>query len=169
VRLLTLDDPRVFDLASDWLSREENYKWLDFGHGVQKLSPASLKIMAQRDIHELRAFTDEDGVTPIGVVGLSNIDRRFRTGSPWCVLGDKRRAGKGDTTRAVGRILDFGFRELSLVSAFAWTLEINAPAIRLMERLGFRFIGRLRRCHAIDGVHYDRLLYDILPEELREV
>jgi RimJ/RimL family protein N-acetyltransferase len=167
MKLLRLDDPQVFDLAARWLSLEENYRWLDFGSGVQKVSPVSLKVMAQRNIHELRVFTASDDTTPIGVVGLSNIDRRFRTGEPWCVLGDKSRAGKRNTTMAVAMILELGFGELGLCSAFAWTLEINTPAIRLMERLNFRYVGRRRRCHYIDGVAYDRLLYDVLPEELQ--
>lgn len=169
MKLLRLDEPRIFDLAAEWLSRPENYKWLDFGNGVQKLSPVSLKIMTQREIHELRVFTADDEETPIGLVGLSNIDRNFKTGSPWCVLGEKSYSAKGYPTRAVSKILSLGFQELGLRSVMAWTLEINAPAIQLMTRINFRFVGRLRKCHRIDGVAYDRLLFDMLAEEHKEI
>ena len=33
------------------------------------------------------------------------------------------------------------------------------------EDLGFRYIGRQRQCHVIDGRAYDRLLFDLLAEE----
>jgi RimJ/RimL family protein N-acetyltransferase len=49
-----------------------------------------------------------------------------------------------------------------------WVAEGN-PSLRLVERLGFRFVGRQRRCHYIDGRPHDRLLYDLLASEHREL
>jgi hypothetical protein len=43
------------------------------------------------------------------------------------------------------------------------------PSIRTIERLGFRFVGRQRQCHTIDGRPYDRLLFDLLASEHREL
>jgi RimJ/RimL family protein N-acetyltransferase len=43
------------------------------------------------------------------------------------------------------------------------------PSLRTIERLGFRFIGRQRQCHYIDGRLYDRLLFDLLASEHREL
>lgn len=168
MRLLRLDNGPIIETASRWLSAKENYKWLDFGNGVQWLDPVALKIMAQRSIHEIRVFTDEDNA-PIGIVGLSNIDRNFKSATPWCVLGDKRQAGAGYTTRAVSKILGLGFKDLGLHTVLAWTLECNHPAIGLLQRLRFRFIGRHRECHRIDGRLVDRLLFDLLAREYEEV
>jgi hypothetical protein len=50
-------DTSTFKLVAEWMTRKENYQWLDFGNGHQILSPVSLKIMTQRDIHLLRVFT----------------------------------------------------------------------------------------------------------------
>jgi len=38
MELLPLDKPEFIRLAAQWLGREENYKWLDFGDGAQALS-----------------------------------------------------------------------------------------------------------------------------------
>ncbi|HZH80322.1 MAG TPA: hypothetical protein VFD68_03390, partial [Gemmatimonadales bacterium] len=57
MKLLPLDSPERIELAAGWLNREENYKWLDFGNGVQSLTPVMLKVMTQRDLHVLRLYT----------------------------------------------------------------------------------------------------------------
>lgn len=168
MKLLPLDRPELIELAAGWLSEEANYKWLDFGNGVQRLTPVTLKVMTQRDLHVLRLYTPPESDVPIGVVGLSNVDRRFRTaGSLWAVLGRKRYGGLAG--RACWMLLKLAFEEMGLESVGAWTVETNVAARKQLEWLGFRYIGRLRRCHWIDNRPYDRLLYDLLADELREV
>ena len=161
--LFALDTPELIDLVSSWLSRDEDAKWLDFGNGVRAPSPAVLKIMTQRGINLLRVYTDEAVVEPAGVAGLSNIDPRFKTAWVWAVLGVKRHGGC--TVGAVSALLTEGFTELGLRSIAAWTLDVNHAARRVLERLEFRYVGRQRQCHYLDGEPHDRLLYDLLPDE----
>ena len=163
MKLLPLDTAELIDLTSAWLSKAENCKWLDFGNGVQALTPAMIKIMTQRGLHVLRAFTADDDDVPAGVVGLSNIDRTFKTATLWGVLGNKRHGGY--TTKACERLLTLGFTELELAAVNAWTVEINIAGRRALERLGFTYIGRQRQCHRMDGRTYDRLLFDLLARE----
>jgi RimJ/RimL family protein N-acetyltransferase len=163
MKLLPLDNSELIELVAGWLGEPDNYKWLDFGNGVQVLTPVTLKIMSQRPIQLLRAYTADDGDQPIGVVGLANVDRAFKTASVWCVLGNKRYGGAG--TQAVSQMLTLGFTELGLEAVNAWTVETNVPARRLVEQLHFTYIGRQRRCHYMDGRYLDRLLFDILATE----
>ena len=163
MKLLPLDSPELIELAAGWLGEPENYKWLDFGNGVQTLTPVTLKIMTQREIQVIRAYTADHGDLPVGVVGLTNVDRKFKTASLWAVLGNKRYGGS--TTEACDKILTLGFTELGLQAVNAWTLETNRPGQRVLERLHFRYIGRQRQCHCIDGRRLDRLLYDLLATE----
>lgn len=167
MKLLPLDSAERIALAAEWLGQYENYKWLDFGNGVQKLTPVTLKIMTQRDLHVFRLHTADDEDLPVGIVGLTNVDRHFKTASLWGVLGRKRYAGC--TTRACSKLLTYAFTELGLRAVNAWTTEINVAAQRALERLHFRYIGRQRQCHEIDGRPYDRLLYDLLADEHREL
>ncbi len=166
MKLLPLDSPELIQLAAGWLSRYDNYKWLDFGNGVQQLTPVTLKIMTQRDLHVVRVYTANEGDLPVGVVGLTNVDRNFRTASVWAVLGNKRHGGC--TARATSLMLTLGFTELGLRAVHAWTLETNVAAQRVLESLHFRYVGRLRQCHYLDGRPRDRLLFDLLATEHRE-
>jgi RimJ/RimL family protein N-acetyltransferase len=168
MKLLPLDSPELIALAGAWLAQKENYQWLDFGGGNQP-TPALLKIMAQRDTNVLRAFTAYDDGTPIGVVGLSNVDRNNKTAMVWAVLGDKGCARRGYVVRAVSKLLTLGFQELGLRAIHSWSVDHNTSGLEVTKRLNFRFVGRQRQCHYIDGEPYDRLLFDILASEHKEI
>lgn len=168
MKLLPLDSPELIELAAGWLARKENYQWLDFGNGGQAISPALLKVMAQRDAHFLRLYTSPEDGTPLGIAALNSVDRRFRTAVFWGAAGDKSFRNRGWGTLAGSRFLTLAFRELGLHVIQTWVAEGN-PSQRLVERLGFRFVGRQRQCHAIDGRRCDRLLYDLLAAEHREL
>ena len=166
--LLPLDTPERVALAAHWLAQKENYQWLDFGNGGGANSPMLLKIMAQRDTHFLRLYTSPLDDRPIGIAALNNVDRRLRTAVFWGAAGDKSFRSRGWGTLAGSKFLTLAFRELKLHVIQTWVAEGN-PSRRLVERLGFRFVGRQRCSHAIDGRPCDRLLYDLLAAEHREI
>lgn len=165
MRLLALDNPQLILLAAGWLGRYDNYKWLDFGNGVQQLTPVTLRIMTQRALHVVRLYTDHAGELPVGVVGLTNVDRNAGTASLWAVLGNKRYGGC--TRRACSMMLTLGFAELGLRAVSAWTLDTNIAARHALESLHFSYVGRIRQCHHVDGHPHDRLLFDLLASEHR--
>ncbi len=154
--------------VSNWLSKKENYQWLDFGNGVQKIGAPTLKMMMQRKIHEMRLYTSESKSDPVGLVALSDINMEFKSAVIWCLLGDKSEARKNYTSRAVGEMVKFGFEQLNLHSIYAWTLEVNTGGQKIIEQNNFQFIGKRRQCHFIDGKAYDRLLYDLLKSEYKK-
>ena len=159
--------PADLDQVARWLGRPETSRWLDFGQGHRSLDARTLKIMALREVHELRIFVEHPGAEPIGLVALSDIDRSFGTARHWNVLGQQRFAGRGLTTSAVALLLNCAFSELALSAVNAWVVDENHHSIRVLEKNHFRLIGRQRRCHVIDGVSHDRLLYDRLPGDGR--
>ena len=166
MKLLPLDKPELLELAASWLARKENHQWLDFGNGRPSFTPALLKIMAQRETHFLRVFTSDRDDTPIGILGLNSVDRIFKTATFWGTSGDKSFRNRGYSTFAGSRFLALAFREFGLHAINTWAVEHN-PSLRTIGRLGFRFIGRQRQCHYIDGKLYDRLMFDILASEHR--
>jgi GNAT superfamily N-acetyltransferase len=168
MKLLPLDRPGILDLAAGWLAQKENYQWLDFGAGKQVVTPPLLKVMVQRDTHFLRAYTSDRDDVPIGIVGLNNVDRIFKTATFWGVSGEKSFRNRGYSTIASSKLLTLAFRDLGLHVINTWAVEHN-PSLRTIERLGFRFIGRQRRCHRIDSRLFDRLLFDLLASEHREL
>ena len=148
-----------------WLADAANARWLDFGAGVQTLTAPALILMTRRPNHLLRVFTADGEDEAAGLVAFSDIVRPAGTARLWYVLGAKGHAGRGLTTRAVSRLLTVGFTELGLVAVNAWAVDGNAASVRVLERNGFRLVGRQRRCHVMDGRRHDRLLYDLLAEE----
>lgn len=168
MKLLPLGAPGALDLAADWLARKENYQWLEFGSGSQGVTPAALRIMAQRKTHFLRVYTTDADDTPVGICGLSSINRGVGSATFWGASGDKSFRCRGFGTRAGSKFLTVAFRELGLHTVNTWIVEGN-PSLRLIERLGFRFVGRQRHCHRIDGQTYDRLLFDLLASEHHEL
>ncbi|HZF40406.1 MAG TPA: GNAT family protein, partial [Blastocatellia bacterium] len=143
MKLLPLDTPELVFLAAEWLARKENYQWLDFGSIV---TPALLKIMAQRDAHFLRVYTWGRDDRPIGIVGLNSVDRAFKTGTLWAVAGEKSFSNRGYVSLASSKLLTLAFRDLGLHVVDTWIVDRN-PSVRSLERLNFRFIGRQRQCH----------------------
>jgi RimJ/RimL family protein N-acetyltransferase len=164
MRLVPLDSPERIRLVADWMSRRENYQWLDFGNGKQILTPEWLKIATQRETEVLRVFTTDDEQTPAGVVGLTSVDRAFGTARVWVVAGEKSFGARGYATRAASKLLTLGFRDLGLHAINTWIVDGN-PSLRIARRLNFTLIGRQRQCHLIDGRPHDRLWFDLLASE----
>ena len=144
-----------------WLEEPEIAKWLDFGAG-RAVTTAAFKLGIARGMERIFMFSPEDEDTPAGVVGLSQIHPKFRTAMLWYALGDRRLSGRGLTTQAVLDVLEAGFGEVGLDAINAWTVVENRPSARILEKAGFRLIGRQRRCHYIDDRPCDRLLFDRL-------
>jgi RimJ/RimL family protein N-acetyltransferase len=168
MKLLPLRTPEVFELVASWLARKENYQWLDFGGGRQAVTPALLKIMSQRDSHLMRVYTRPGTDIPIGIVGLNNVEPTFKTGTLWGVAGETSFHSRGYASIAASKLLGIAFRDLGLRAVNTWVVDHN-PSLRSVERMGFRFIGRQRLCHCIDGRPYDRLLFDLLAQEHQEL
>ena len=168
MKLLPLDNPEIIELVARWLAQKDNYQWLDFGNGKQIVTPALLRIMAQRETHFMRAYTSDRDDTPVGICCLNSVDRKFKSATLWGAAGDKSFRNRGLGTVAASKVLTLAFRELGLHTINTWVVETN-PSLRLIERLNFRFIGRLRQCHFMDGHAYDRLLFDLLASEHEDI
>ena len=156
-----------YPLVAAWLSEPQNSRWLRFGPGIRTLEPLTLKLMVRLGRHMMRLFSAEDGGPPVGVVALSDIDPEFHTAMLWYVLGDTAHRGKGLTSRAVSRLLTEGFNA-GLGAVNAWVVDGNIPSIIVLQRNGFRLIGRQRMCHYIDDRPRGRLLFDLLASEHKE-
>jgi len=166
--LLPLVAPDVLELAAGWLGRKENYQWLDFGNGRQIVTPALLRIMTQRETHFMRVYTWGHDDAPIGIVGLNSVDRSSGTATLWAVAGEKSFSVRGYVSLATSKFLTLAFRDLGLRAINTWIVDCN-PSLRSLQRLNFRFIGRQRQCHIIDGRPHDRLLFDLLAAEHQEL
>ena len=101
-----------------------------------------------------------------GQVTIDNVVRgALRSGS----LGywiDRSVAGRGLGSLAVALVCDHAFGPVGLHRVQADIRPENLPSQRLVERLGFRQEGLLRRYLEIDGDWRDHLSYALLAEDL---
>jgi [ribosomal protein S5]-alanine N-acetyltransferase len=101
-----------------------------------------------------------------GQVTLDNIVRGpLRSG----YLGywiDRAVAGRGMASLAVALVCDHAFGPVGLHRVQADIRPENLPSQRLVERLGFRQEGLLRRYLDIDGDWRDHLAYALLAEDV---
>ena len=73
--------------------------------------------------------------------------------------------GCGYATEAGRAMVDFGFRELGLRRISSWCIADNVASARVLERLGFKQEGRLRRNEYFKDRWWDTLLYALLADE----
>src|ERR1700733_8419629 len=167
MELIPLDSDLLIGLSAGWLAEKRNHQWLNLGEGAQQIGPGALKLMCRHEAHILRAFTADEGDSPIGLVALSSVNRDFRSALLWALLGDRRYAAKGYVFRATGAMLTLGFTSFGLECVNALAVEFNHASLRILKKLHFKPNGRQRSCHYIDGKPFDRLLFELQSSDHR--
>ncbi len=75
-----------------------------------------------------------------------------------------QRWGQGLATAAVRTLVNYGLEELDLHRITAAIGPDNVGSIRVVERLGFEYEGRLRDHVHTNGAWRDSLLYSLIAE-----
>ena len=73
--------------------------------------------------------------------------------------------GRGYIVAALPAVIEFAFCRMRLHRIFADTDPRNAPAIRALERQGFRREGVMREHHLVQGEPQDAVVYGLLRSE----
>lgn len=116
-----------------------------------------------RTIYTLVAVLKESGAS-IGDARISISDGANRAGD----LGygfDPAYQARGFATEAVGRLVALGFEHFGLHRIFATCDPENAGSARVLEKLGMRREGHLRKHTLIRGEWRDSFVYAILEDE----
>lgn len=72
---------------------------------------------------------------------------------------------KGYMTEAANRVVQFGFKELSLHRIYATCRSANVASAHVIEKIGMKFEGRLGYYKFARGERPDSLLYSIFEQE----
>ena len=73
--------------------------------------------------------------------------------------------GRGLTTEAVSAVIDEAFRCLPIRKIAARAVAANVGSIRVMEKAGMQYEGRLRQHWVVHGQTFDSVHYGLLREE----
>ena len=111
-----------------------------------------------------RFFVEKKDKTRIGVIGV------FLVGDLWEIGFTliPRERGKGYGAESVTIMIDYLFLSRDLVRLQANTDLRNIASQRLLEKVGFKKEGVVRKSMFIHGEWRDLLLYGILREEWKE-
>jgi ribosomal-protein-alanine N-acetyltransferase len=70
--------------------------------------------------------------------------------------------GRGISTRAVEAVTEYAFSNFDLVRVYAEVFSSNGASIRVLERAGYVYEGRLRKYVIKDGEILDMLIYAVV-------
>jgi RimJ/RimL family protein N-acetyltransferase len=100
--------------------------------------------------------------TPIGGIGLRDIDLTMGTAELGISLGRKDYWGKGFGTEAITLMMDYGFTVLGLHNVMLTTTAYNERAIRSYLKVGFREFGRRRESRRVGDRRFDTVYMELL-------
>jgi RimJ/RimL family protein N-acetyltransferase len=110
------------------------------------------------------AIETPEGVI-IGVTGLLGIEKEHGVAECYCVIGNKDYWGKKLGTEIHSVLIQWAFEKLGLYKIRA-DIRTNNPAIfRVVEKLGFKIEGTLRKENVVDGQRIDLYRIGLLRDE----
>jgi RimJ/RimL family protein N-acetyltransferase len=160
IEQLQADD---LSLVATWLSRNEINRWLTT-EWRNRVASTTLLAIAMRNPKN-RLFLIRCNGQACGLVALADIDVADATGMIWYVLGEPGFARNGIASEAVRRLVRKSFQELKLQSLYAWIMEDNVASAKLLHKVGFREVGRIRQAASSNRQQVDRIYFDLIAAE----
>ena len=150
----------------EWINDREIQSTLnyDIPTSISKTKAWFHRIQLDNTRREFSIFTC-DGDKYIGFCGLINIQSPVMRAELHCVIGEKGFHHGGYGTEAYKLLTNYGFAELGLNRVYGYQLIHNAAAHRVVEKLGWKREGLLRRDVFSHGSLNDRFVVAILRED----
>ena len=101
----------------------------------------------------------------IGNCGIDDISFRDQNGVIGLFIGEEENRNKGYGKEAIDLLLEYCFNYLNLNNIMLKVFSFNERAIKCYKKVGFKEIGRRRKCCYLNGKFYDDVYMDILKEE----
>jgi RimJ/RimL family protein N-acetyltransferase len=103
----------------------------------------------------------EEAVGGVGLDLKTDVHRRSAELGFW--LGEAF-WGRGIATEVARAMTDFAFSNFDLCRVYAEVFEWNPASVRVLEKVGYSFEGRLRKSVTKDGQTIDQMVYAIIRE-----
>ena len=104
------------------------------------------------------------GGEPVGEAFLFDLDaHRGRVEIGYWIAPEAQ--GNGYATEAAALLVEYAVAERRLNKVVARVLAFNDGSRRIIKRLGFRHVGRMREEFYVDGAYVDADLYGLLADE----
>ena len=159
---LRVEEKEDLTLVAEWLNDPE---YFGAYNPLIQLSKSELEKEYDKLTPEARWFLIEkkDG-SKVGTIGHFPAGKLLEIG--YALIPSER--GKGYCTEAVRIMVDYLFLSKDIVRIQAHTDVRNDASQKVLEKVGFKKEGRVRKFSFIRGEWRDGLLYSILREEWKE-
>jgi RimJ/RimL family protein N-acetyltransferase len=104
---------------------------------------------------------------PVGVIGLTGIDKTHKTAEIYIVIGQKEFWGKGVMHEAECLLIDWAFNSLGLEKIWAEVRQDNIASVITMKKIGFQIEGTLRNEKIVNGRRETVLRVGLLREDFK--
>ena len=104
---------------------------------------------------------------PIGMMGLSNIDKVVKKAEVFIWIGEDDFRGKGFGEQSMKFLIDYAFKKLKLRKLTLGVFGFNKHAIDVYKQLGFKVEGQLHDNCMFDGKYQDEFLMALFNEKKR--
>ena len=165
VRLVPLDAERHLANAVAWLNDPEVTEWTLIGDfPIGRLAEAEFFQRVERadpsaGATELTLAVETLEGEHVGFAGLHRIDWRHGCAHTGLLIGRKEMWGQGLATDALRVRTRFAFEVLGLRLLLSEALDGNTASVRMLERAGYRQVGRIPRRYFKRGAYRDLLLF----------
>jgi [ribosomal protein S5]-alanine N-acetyltransferase len=130
------------------------------------LYAAARFILWMQSVHPPTCFAITVGEEPVGGIGYRIRDGLGRSGAEIGYWVSASWWGRGLATAALEAVTDHAFRSRpELGRLYALCFAGNPASARVLQKVGYRLEGRLRRSALQNGIPVDQLLYAILRED----
>lgn len=153
------DEPSLVQHASNrriWLNVRDRfpypYTMEDARFWVQAAGSAEI-------ITNFAIVVEGEAVGGIGILLQDDVHWRSAEIGYW--LGEDY-WGRGIVTEAVCAVTDWAFESFDLCRIFAFVYEWNPASMRVLEKAGYQYEGRLRKSVTKDGRTIDQVIYAIV-------
>jgi RimJ/RimL family protein N-acetyltransferase len=167
LRLLTNNDIEgIYNIVRDYPEIAEFMTWRPY----EDLAEAHQKALRSRDPEDLLfgVFIEDELIGKVTVRNFQWMQQDSEKRS--CFLSfwlSPAYAGKGLGTEVVSAVCRFAFKNLRMRKVFAGIFANNVASGRLLEKVGFVEIGKLRQHYIKDGEYIDSVRYELLESDLR--
>lgn len=170
VRLLRMSDVRLLERAL-----LDNRRWLEpweasDPRGKVKRSTKELArlLLLQAKAGDAVPFVMEYRGQIIGQITLSNVVHGSLSEASLGYWIAQAHSSRGFTSTAVALVVDYCFHEMGLHRVEVCVRPENAPSLKVVEKVGFRYEGLRQKYIFIDGAWRDHLCFVLLMEDVPE-
>ena len=161
--ILEVDEKQI-ELVRNWRNSNKIKKYMYTDHYISKTEHQKW-IGKLKTEDTAKAWLIKHDKKPVGLVYLSNINRKDKITEWGIYIADDSVRGKGIGAFSLYKLMKYVFDEMNFNKMHTKALDNNPIAIELYEKLGFKKEGKPKEKLFRDGKHIDVISMGILKEE----